>query len=175
MANGNLTEEDIYEAFAHLYKTTTFTKYQSFQFKLLHRILVTNEDLHKWKLKDTALCNFCEEEIETTVHLFLECEVTKLFWKELEDWLYRNNNIRVKIQPSEIILGNLNIENNLFDLVYLVGKQYVYACRCTEGFPTLTNFLKTLKHVYNIEKYIAINNDNITPFNSKWESIQWNL
>ena len=153
--HGNITDEDIYEAFSHLYTITSSTKYQTFQFRLLHRILVTNEDLYQWKLKQTDICTFCEEEIETISHLLLECEVTKLFWNNIEEWLYRICDIRIHIPPKDIILGKINIENNLFDLVYLVGKQYLYGCRCTETFPTLTGYVRTLKQLHDVEEHIA--------------------
>ncbi len=45
----------------------------------MHRTLVTRERLYKLKMSESDLCTFCDEEIETIEHLFLECEVTKAF------------------------------------------------------------------------------------------------
>jgi hypothetical protein len=37
------------------------TKLQDFQYKLVHRILITNSFLYKCGLKETELCTFCTE------------------------------------------------------------------------------------------------------------------
>jgi len=50
-----------------LYKNNQFSV---FQYKILHRILSTNSLLFKCKLKETQLCNFCNETKETILHLF---------------------------------------------------------------------------------------------------------
>ena len=173
--HGRTTDEDIYEAFGHLYTITPATKYQVFQFKILHRILVTNEDLYKWKIKETDLCTFCQEEIETIVHLFLECEVIKQFWLQIEEWLYQINNTRIHIQPIEIILGKINIENKLYDLIYLACKHYIYSCRCTHTFPTLRDCVNKIRQLYELEKQIAIKHDNIQYFDLKWGNLQWDI
>ena len=123
--------------------------------------------------KDTDLCTFCDEDIETLTHLFVECEISKLFWKQIEDWLHENSGIRVHISPKEIIMGNLNIGHNLFDLVYLIGKHYLYSCRCTNTFPTLICFMKKLRQLHDIEKQIALKNDKIRDFHLKWELVTW--
>ena len=45
------------------------SKLRVFQFKLLHRRLATNDFLKKIKLRDNDLCNFCQIEEETLIHL----------------------------------------------------------------------------------------------------------
>ena len=49
------------------------TKLQDFQYKLIHRILITNSFLYKCGLKETELCTFCTETKESLVHIFGEC------------------------------------------------------------------------------------------------------
>ena len=55
---------------------------------MLHQTLANNEALYKWTLTESDLCSFCNEEIETIYHTYLECEITKLFWKELKSYIY---------------------------------------------------------------------------------------
>jgi hypothetical protein len=43
------------------------TKLQDFQYKLIHRILITNSFLYKCGLKETELCTFCTETKESRV------------------------------------------------------------------------------------------------------------
>ena len=52
---------------------TKDTKLQDFQYKLIHRILITNSFLYKCGLKETEFCTFCTETKESLVHIFWEC------------------------------------------------------------------------------------------------------
>ena len=57
-------------SFKNVYHITTSCELQYFQFKLLHRIVVTNEKLYMWNIVESDICTFCMEEIETMFHLF---------------------------------------------------------------------------------------------------------
>ena len=62
------------------FNATIYTKLRSFQFKINHNFLYTNEKLHKVKISDTPLCTFCNSEIEILVHLFVECNKVTNVW-----------------------------------------------------------------------------------------------
>ena len=49
------------------FSVTKDTKLQYFQYKLIHRILITNSFLYKCVLKETELCTFCTETKESLV------------------------------------------------------------------------------------------------------------
>ena len=66
---------------------TKNNQFSVFQYKILHRILSTNSLLFKWKLKETQLCNFCNEAKETILHLFWECNIVKSLWLEMAEIL----------------------------------------------------------------------------------------
>ena len=72
---------------------------------MLHQTLANYEALYKWTLTESDLCSFCNEEIETIYHTYLECEITKLFWKELKSYLHSKLNVHIPITNQEIILG----------------------------------------------------------------------
>ena len=57
------------EVFSLAFKISPEAKLQSFQYKILHRILYTNPLLFKCNLKATELCSFCHETKETLLHL----------------------------------------------------------------------------------------------------------
>ena len=77
------------------FNCTKSTKLRNFQFKLLHRRIVTNSFLHKIGIKNRNNCTFCEVERETLFHLFWCCRIVQSFWKILENWL-----IKYKILPE---------------------------------------------------------------------------
>ena len=46
-----------------------------------HRVVNTNERLHRYGLIDSPLCNRCDR-IETAEHKILECEYISMIWRE---------------------------------------------------------------------------------------------
>jgi PP-loop superfamily ATP-utilizing enzyme len=51
--------------FNDIYRITNDT---NFQFKILHHILPNNKLLHKMGIKNSALCNFCNQEEDSILH-----------------------------------------------------------------------------------------------------------
>ena len=57
----------------HPFRTTIYTKFRSFEFKVTHNILYTNEKLHRIGKMNFAQCGFCEQDTETLSHILAEC------------------------------------------------------------------------------------------------------
>ena len=68
------------------FKYIKVTKLITFQFKLFHQRLATNDFLKKIGLKQSDICTFCEIEIESIIHLFWSCSVTSSFWRDFKGW-----------------------------------------------------------------------------------------
>ena len=64
------------------FKTTLYTKLREFQYKLLNRIIYTNEMPFKFRKIDSP-CYFCEDEPETLDHFFFYCSKVRAFWEEV--------------------------------------------------------------------------------------------
>ena len=77
---------------------TTETKLRVFQFKFLHRRVVTDDFLLKIGKKETDSCSFCAGYPETLTHLFWHCRSTQTFWNNVSQWT-----------SEELDLTNLNI------------------------------------------------------------------
>ena len=59
-----------------------------FQYRILNRILFTNDLLFKLNLVEDDLCSFCHIHTETLIHFFCDCHFSKNIWSELEkNWL----------------------------------------------------------------------------------------
>ena len=59
------------------------TKLYWFQYRILHRILATNDLLNKMNIKQNNLCTFCNEEIEKLEHLFWQCNTVNTSGKHV--------------------------------------------------------------------------------------------
>ena len=63
------------------------TKLRSFQIKLYLRSVVTNVQLAGFDIIDSEMCTFYLQPIETTNHLFLNCKIVEMYWKNVAEWI----------------------------------------------------------------------------------------
>ena len=142
------TREDVDWKFVYQapFKYIKLTKLITFQFKLLHRRLATNDFLKKIGLKQSDICTFCELEIESLIHLFWSCSVTSSFWRDFKGWITDN-------LDNATILENINLDAaialglrpNLFHkqiyLYFLLARYFIWICKTQGKAPKLENFL----------------------------------
>jgi hypothetical protein len=86
------------------FSVTKDTKLKDFQYKLIHRILITNSFLHKCGLKETELCTFCTETKESIVHIFWECNYVRNFWLAIGNFL-KICGVGLPFNAKDIIFG----------------------------------------------------------------------
>ena len=77
------------------------------QFRTLHRRFFTNNILHKMRIKDSPLCNFCVQKEDSNEHMLIECEIVQTLWHNIEEWISAIGVIDYSITNSVIILGEL--------------------------------------------------------------------
>ena len=171
--HGGITQDLFLDSFKIISHMSLSSETQYFQFRLLHRILATNETLFGWKLIDSDICSFCEEEIETLCHIFLECEVVKIFWCQLKSWINKKLNVNIPITNIEIIFGTNNMDLIFVDNLYILAKQYIYKSRCTKQFPTLRKYCYYIREYVTMEKCIAEQNNSQSSFDAKWKTLQY--
>ena len=108
--------------------------------------------LKKIKLRDNDLCNFCQIEEETLIHLFWNCTVTSGFWHNFRQWLLRNeSSVRsLELTPSLVIgLKTHPLFCKNFYFLFLVARLYIWTCRIQMTHPTIDTFPLFLSH-YNL-------------------------
>ena len=143
--------DEYYNLFTNVYRCTPSTSLRAFQYFLIHRALVTNMDLYKWKIKDSSICTFCRLHPESIFHLLWECDTVSTLWSEIFIWLNIETSTNIIFSPQEILLGSGQENLALYDLILLIAKKYIYACRCLDLQPTLIGFVHKVKHVYETE------------------------
>ena len=63
------------------FRTTLETKLREFHFKILNRIVFTNEKLFRFDMAESDKCAFCQTEVESIEHLHFSCKISSVFWK----------------------------------------------------------------------------------------------
>ena len=151
-----------------IYSITNVPKFRSFQYRLLHRGLVTNTLLEKWKMIGSNSCSFCGIDEETMIHLFTRCPLIIQLWQQIAEYITHRFTVPVIISAKRIIFNNIVEGKHVGNFICLVTKQYVYRQRCLKAaisFPALRTYVQNIE---NIEKYIAIKNSKVSTHNKKW-------
>ena len=68
-----LSNDDIKSFFVNCFQTIDDNYFKYFQYRIISRILGTNQSLYKFKISDTPLCRLCNQYPETLIHLFVTC------------------------------------------------------------------------------------------------------
>lgn len=156
------------------FKTTKQSKLQWLQFQILHRIIPTNDFLHKIKVKESPACSFCKSANETIEHLFADCYCVKEIWESCEEWLLRKFEMQVTFDKNLILFGKYKerILYKVHNLLILITKQYIFASRYKEvpklNFNALENIITNR---ISLEKYILLKNCRFSEFERHWQKI----
>ena len=148
-------------------KSVSASRYTSFQFKLVMRILTTNTFLSLIKVQENDLCIFCQEDRETLSHLFLTCGCVGKFWDEIDQFLSRQG-----IGPpnrNTKIFGDK--DNALVTHVVTVAKYTIYDARRRNIRPCFRFFKELLMRDFDSERYIARKKQKDEDFREKWKAL----
>ena len=83
LRDGARTYDDFWgNVFKSLRKICKETRLKEFQFKLIHRIVVTKKELFKYGIKADDECCFCGDK-DSIAHTFSDCSFTKTFTQKV--------------------------------------------------------------------------------------------
>ena len=154
------------------FKTTLDTKLREFQYKILNRILYTNEMLFRFKKVDSPLCDFCENELETVEHLFFLCTKVRIFWEDLKAVL-NSLNISVDLEIKDVLFGILDTSNIniLVNYIVLESKHFIYRCKLNKGSLSLRLLVDKFRKTFQTERFVARKNDKLDFHDKKWKPL----
>ena len=154
------------------FKSCDETYLQSFQYKIIHRIIPCNYWLHVLKVKENPECERCKVN-DTIPHYFIHCSMLNNFWTFLSNWWLRTFKAIIPNEDSFIIFGiETDTHSVIFNYMLILAKWYIYRCKAIVikniDFFDFLQFLKSklvLKQLYY--KY----NDKMHAFDSKWGAL----
>lgn len=150
------------------------SKLQWFQYRINHHILTTNSLMYKIGITDTNKGTFCKEEEKTIYHLIWECPIVERFLEQLHS-LCLSKDIELNLSDETFIFGqsNKNEFSELFNIMLMLIKQYIYRARCQNTCPSIKGFLNIFSSYFKTLKYNAHDSTNINSFNIFWQT--WSL
>ncbi len=140
-------------------------KIQSFQYRIIHRIIPCNSWLKNITIKNSESFDFCNE-IDDIPHFLLLCPNVKAFWKSWAKWRFSiaTTDIRhVDNLQKNILFGFVG--SNGFKILYSICKiLYLYTNLFNQNKLDVCAYLTLLKNTLTIERQISINNNKLDKF-----------
>ena len=134
---------------------------QTFQYKILNRIINCNHKLHIWGIRDNNKCEYCEH-IDTLEHHFFWCKRTQEFWNQIRTWASDNLDTSMKLTICEVIFG-INIQGNksidTINFLILIGKRFINKSRTDKQPLYFLNFLALIKEKIHLTTYNRLINN----------------
>ena len=161
-------DTDEYKHYNKIIASVKEIKLKDFQFKVINKILVTKSFLYRINKTDNNICEYCNQQTETIYHLFVECEIVKQFWNELQLWLNTHSTLTLNLDGKQIIFSNQDRRNTIRNYLSIIAKHYIYTTKFTQKTLRIDNFINLLKKKFQSEKYIALMNNTMTKFFAKW-------
>ena len=156
------------------FQCTKDTNLQSFQFKLLHRRIATNDFLNKIGVSLSAMCTFCNEYVETLEHVFWECKFSQSFWKNVTEWLTKNLKQLPDLHFSMLTcLGLIPSSTILISHTFLIARRLIYISRLRGVIPKQSAFERLLFKTRELEQNSALQLNELKKFNKKWRDLKF--
>ena len=143
------------------FKSCQETLLQSFQYRIIHRILPCNLWLYMLKTSTSSDCEyrFCNNvDTDTIKHFLIDCSPVHDFWNSFVNWW--NNLDFLKLNPlSELHIllgftGNTQ-EETLLNFCLILGKYFIYTCKRNQCQIFFLNYLCQLKQKLTIREFIC--------------------
>ena len=146
--------DDVWERIRiHMFQLTPLTKLRYFQYRVLSSKLITNYHRSKWDKTVSPFCTFGCQEMNTMVHLLVECPIVKKLWKGFSKWLSNLLKIDLKLNKKDIILNYYKGQyGETVNTVIIVVKQYIYSKSCFEEQINFMGALTRVQDYHKIEK-----------------------
>ena len=168
--NKSISSEEWSQIYTRAKSCTKDTKLIAFNFKLIHRIIATNDFLKRINISEDNKCTFCKSENESIEHLFYDCNITSQFWYRFIDHFAPFYPNIAHLSKKEIFLGSEQLDC-LCNFLLILAKYYIYTCRFNMKNPSMYAFKQIVAMHKNIEKYSAKINKKEDQFLQKWTSI----
>ena len=147
------------------------TRLQSFQFRLLHRIITCNHWLFNVGIKNSPNCETCNVD-DTLIHFFIDCVHVQTFWANFRIW-WANITLLpgINLSIQDLLLGVNKLDQHFLTLNYIIilANKFIHDHKMVAKKDiSFTAFLVTLKIQLTYEKQICIKKNQITVFDEKW-------
>ena len=130
------------------------TKLKEFQFKLIHRTIVTKKELFRFGIKANDECVYSGDR-DSIEHSFIECMFTRFFTQKVLNWFNQVN--ASQISPTQRRLFGITTSSHdttiirKFNYTALFMRYYIYSVKLNSLAISFQDFISKLLIKYNLE------------------------
>ena len=119
-----------------------------------YRVLWGRQELNRYRSRYanqggdmSTACSYCREEIETEIHLYVECDISREFWQAARSWYTRNIGVSPPIVLTGPLLFGLEKEQpqDLCNIFYRSARYCIFKNRKKTFTPSLKYFIALVK------------------------------
>lgn len=142
----------------------------------MHNVIVTNQKLALWKIIDSNMCTFCRNHVETTMHLFWECNFVQKLWDDIQLFVESSapQQIITSLEwtPENIMFNRVHSNaGSVINFVTLITKQHIYKQRCANRQLYSNLLIQEIHNIMMTEHAIARSKGKLSKHYSKWSKL----
>ena len=151
-----LTKEEVWnKRFASLKTLCKEPKLKEFQFKFMHRIIVTRRELYRYGIQPDDDCIYCGEK-DSIDHTFMDCVFVKKFSQEVTSWFNVTNRTQFNPSMEERLFGVISEPHGenmtkKFNYTLLFMKYYIHTNKLHARSILFADFEHKISLKYKIE------------------------
>ena len=130
-------------------------KLREFQFKFIHRIVITKKELFRYGINTNSDCIYCGEP-DSINHTIVDCEFTKTFTNKVIYWFNNQNVSNFQPDTKEMLFATFKHPTykklvRKFNCTLLFMKFYVYESKLKNNSLVLNEFITRINYKYKVE------------------------
>ena len=140
------------------------------QYRIINKILGTNEYLTKLKLQTDSTCSFCTMPEENIEHLFYGCREVAQLWDNIQQWLSNTINENIVFTDLMKLIGYIKKDNKFWplNLLLLTMRNYIFWCSRKRYKLNIYHLQKEIKRVYLEQETLSLMNSQNDTFKKRW-------
>ena len=154
----------------YVFQYTNVINLRWFNYIIAQIILTTNEYLFKIKIRNSNLCSFCCNKVETLKHLFISCELVDNIWTLLEQWIYGKCGFLLNYSKLELLFGKIGNRFSAPNTIVKLVKHYIYRQRVKGELLLFESSKRKIYDYYIMERHIDTINNRLSIFRKKWST-----
>ena len=124
----------------------------------------------KYSKIESNLCDYCENEEESLLHLFCECDIAASIWDEVIDWHNKFGYNFTYLSDSQILLGDPKFDP-ILNRILLTTKVIIFKNKSKKKKVTLSHIKAKLLYQFHTEHFIARALGRLKSFRGLWSPI----
>ena len=135
-------------------------KLKEFQFKLIHKTIVTKKELFRFGIKTDDECLYCGDK-DSIEHSLIECVFTKLFTQNVFDWFNQVNGCQISPTAEETLFGITasSLDTTIirkFNYTALFMRHYIYSSKLNSLAISIQDFISKVLIKYEFENFSLV-------------------